>query len=1335
MEPRLLELLEGNPEDEVRAVARLRESHPPPESVRVISQFRDVVTIRLRRGDIPKVRAHPAIASLKAPSLATDPDDEDDSEGRGRAVYRPQRPNISETGRGIVVGIVDVGADILSGDFRDPSKPGNPTRIRSAYIMNDRGPASGNNKYGRGRIISQEEINAALQSDDPYEALDYHPGRWAPEGGSHGSHVMGIAASNGQESGITGIAPESEIIYCQPDSSDLDRKLNFGDNVGILECLSYITDVAGDAPTVINFSLGRTAGSHDGTAIFEIAGDSLLEDRGGGLAIVNSAGNYYSQRVHHGGNIEAGESRTIRWRIAEGDRSGDELEVWYSNADEIDIALEAPDGTVFGPASRGDTINLVIDGERVGTLYSRPDREPNSQKHMINVFLRRNRPTGTWKITLFGEQVTSGAYDAWIERGGQGRQQSRFAREDADTSTTIGTIANAHKMISVGSFDARFSHRPIPFFSSAGPTTDGRRKPDIIAPGCRVESSGSPPLNGESKPTSVKSGTSMSAPHVTGTVALMMEAAQRPLTIDEIREDLFLSADTPPENDDRHRAGHGYLNIEKAVERARQRRSEASMTKPEVPETTEDQSEIDLGEEVTTLRLVEVETNDRHVRVRVREERSISIEHLADLLKLPKRRVFNTLLRYDSVLRHLWSDTGAAPPDWQDNPRAGRRYPGQREARRVLRRIGLGPESMDLGTGRPYRPFWRWEINGSVRSWIRFPLSDDFRTWLANRATQRQQSERRAQLAPKIALVDEVARWLLSRRRLARLYRQWIEQDSRRPLQEIALVDMMMLSINAMLNPRSLRNISNTRLREERRRDMRVLRNRVRILQDRATQYMLIERSGLAQWRRESTALARSMRRKIEAPAFIDALRDIGRTPELLPDDVRDRLVEALDSAYRSMIASPIGEEIVNQHILPLIQAVAAEDYDYSGFSLPRNPSFLHAVQDAPTPPRSDSAIVILWELFRDQLANVVGNTPGPDPIWLAVVEASGTILMQRVMKAAERAPSTSAAARISRQMSARLYRYLTTAARMDRGTRVSALAAIGSGDTRALHQLDWNQYRQTGIKLNSLLAVLSLAALINTIRHGDFRDVQTWADVIGSLAGVGTAAAQVGLKVAESLRATSSLMQKGLIQTSAKALGVVGGVATIISSGIEAHREDRRGDIVGRNLQITMAAGGVLTVGGFLLGAALASSATGIGAPLGAILAVIGGILTIGAAIWDAVRNWRRTDGHELFEAVLEHFARTGGDFRFVQRQVSEAKRWRMQDALRQVQLRHNRTRFWDVSLWLAPDLRAAGMKDEHIALLTGRSTSAVRRHVRQRGSAETVAPVPAPQPMRAYA
>ncbi|HDJ96816.1 MAG TPA: hypothetical protein ENG45_01955 [Candidatus Aenigmarchaeota archaeon] len=100
------------------------------------------------------------------------------------------------------------------------------------------------------------------------------------------------------------------------------------------------------------------------------------------------------------------------------------------------------------------------------------------------------------------------------------------------SSGTITSPGCAKEAITVGAID---DNDKVPSWSSRGPTDDGRVKPDLVAPGVGIISTW--------KDNSFKSlsGTSMSTPHVSGVVALLLEAKPE-LKPDEVKEILKSTA-------------------------------------------------------------------------------------------------------------------------------------------------------------------------------------------------------------------------------------------------------------------------------------------------------------------------------------------------------------------------------------------------------------------------------------------------------------------------------------------------------------------------------------------------------------------------------------------------------------------------------------------------------------------------------------------------------------------------------------------------------------------------------------------------------------------------
>ncbi len=574
MDPGLFELVDGNADDQLSAIVRLNKSDIIPDNIRIISQFDEIATCRLRRADILKVHADAKVKSLKAPRSLNNTSFSEDvlsSEELNteelQNAYAVQRPEVIETGRGVVVGIIDWGCDFAHPDFIDKN---GESRLLSIWLQKGSTEITPENPYGRGRIIYRQQINKALETDNPYQSLNYHPGEISPGGGSHGTHTMSIAAGNGSGSKIVGMAPDAELVFVQADSSGLSGLANYGDSVTLLEAVDFIIKQANNRPCVINMSMGRHGGPHDGKTLVELGLDEALLQNPG-LAIVNSTGNYFEAKAHASGQMESGQQYPLTWLVNAADQTSNELEVWYSDIDKISVKLISPEGEVFGPVNLDERNDIIQNGELVGRIYQRAT-DPNNKKNHIDIFLYNNSMGGEWQVLLKGERIFNGRFDAWIERdSGAIENQSHFDAKNVDETGTTGTIANGQFTISVGAFDARTDSRDLAHFSSSGPTSDNRPKPELVAPGVRIVAASSAPLDVEPESlVTVKSGTSMAAPHVAGTVALMYEAANRKLPIQEIRQILFNSTDdTSSYKEDRFRLGNGFLNAARAVENVR----------------------------------------------------------------------------------------------------------------------------------------------------------------------------------------------------------------------------------------------------------------------------------------------------------------------------------------------------------------------------------------------------------------------------------------------------------------------------------------------------------------------------------------------------------------------------------------------------------------------------------------------------------------------------------------------------------------------------------------------------------------------------------------------
>jgi subtilisin family serine protease len=571
VDPRLVRLFEqGGEGDEVAAILRFNAGAPIPRDVRVISRFGNIATVRLLRKDIPSVHDSPAVASLKpaAPLLREVQLASDGAAGTPTDRDARRSNRLPETGKGVVFGLIDWGFDFAHPDFRDAT---GATRLLALWDQSAAANASSPFPYGYGSVYTRVEINGALAAQNPYAALTYDPADSDTDGeGAHGTHVAGIAVGNGLSGGPSGIAPEADIVFVHLTTLNMDDP-DLADSASVLEAIDFIRRIASPRPWVINLSMGQCGDQHDGTTLIEQGLDAALSE-GPGSAIAQSVGNYFSSRQHSSGRLGHGERRTLNWRVPAGDASN-ELEVWYSGRDAFTVSLRAPGGALAGRAGLGDRAPLRVGGRTFGALHNRR-RDPNNLDNHVVLWLNSGAPAGDWTVALEGSSVVDGGYHVWIQRGDDdGGGQAAFAKDQANPFFTTNSICNGRHTIVTGAYDPGSARREVASFCSSGPTRDGRRKPDLLAPGVGILSARSTPAGAPAgRGLQVRmTGTSMAAPHVAGTIALMFEAAPRPLRIEETRRLLLASARSVDRSPwESFRYGHGYLDTDAAVEAARE---------------------------------------------------------------------------------------------------------------------------------------------------------------------------------------------------------------------------------------------------------------------------------------------------------------------------------------------------------------------------------------------------------------------------------------------------------------------------------------------------------------------------------------------------------------------------------------------------------------------------------------------------------------------------------------------------------------------------------------------------------------------------------------------
>ena len=454
------------------------------------------------------------------------------------------------TGKGVILGIVDSGVDVTHEDFRNPD---GTTRIAAYWDQHDSTGTPPSFGYG-----SEWTANQLLST----------PRLWDTVG--HGTHVAGIAAGDGSASAVdslryrfVGLAPEAELVVVAVDLAE---------DTNILDAVHYVFDRAeseGKA-AVVNLSLGNQFGPHDGNMPLETGIDALV---GPGRLVVAAAGNDGADRIHAALHVNAGARDSAS--VFVGPYSAGNgfifftIDAFYDATASFEVTVVTPNGHRFGPyANLTDTGNMLTGQGTLFLLHATFPPEPSQAE--IAMLVSNIDPdttdgqvapapaTGYWRIVVADRAATGGDVHLWLslssirDVGGN----PPFWYTQSIPGYEITQPGTARGVITVGAWNTKpcwpdslgqmhcTSVSPveltdpgrITFFSSRGPTRDGREKPEIVGPGFVVASARSAQIAPEYAELYrfdrtvqadgkhfVYLGTSMAAPHVSGALALALE--------------------------------------------------------------------------------------------------------------------------------------------------------------------------------------------------------------------------------------------------------------------------------------------------------------------------------------------------------------------------------------------------------------------------------------------------------------------------------------------------------------------------------------------------------------------------------------------------------------------------------------------------------------------------------------------------------------------------------------------------------------------------------------------------------------------------------------------
>ena len=483
--------------------------------------------------------------------------------------------NTNYTGEGVLVGIYDSGIDWKHPDFRDIN---DPSKSRIVSIWDQTLTKIGAEKSPAGFTKGVEYTRADIEDE-----LDGTPANFVREKDTsgHGSHVSGTVAGNGAaypDQRHKGFAPKADIVFVKGGDGSFPQS-------NTIDAITYFQTVATalNKPIVFNMSIGGQGTAHDGSSPHEVAIDEFSASGPGRVAVI-SAGNDYGKNIHRKATIDpngvtnfsltAGSSTTASSVFS--------FHMYGSNGNAVVAKLTTPDGIVYLSPPGATSSHSILDGKFTALVYNYVSAA--NEKRYVQVVITRNSGAttncqGVYSIDLTNEDSTPVTFHGYKTSEGVATTLA-----NGDNEYIVGSPGNAASAVTVASFIGRSTYyrydtsagylaggtsESISSFSAQGPRADGFLKPEIAASGqvvISVLSSAAGPSNVDGTFYKTNQGTSMSAPAVTGAIALLLQANPN-LTAAQVKTRLTENArvDAATNSVPNTRWGFGKLDIYKAV--------------------------------------------------------------------------------------------------------------------------------------------------------------------------------------------------------------------------------------------------------------------------------------------------------------------------------------------------------------------------------------------------------------------------------------------------------------------------------------------------------------------------------------------------------------------------------------------------------------------------------------------------------------------------------------------------------------------------------------------------------------------------------------------------